>query len=131
MESVTIQEASRRLHLATSIIRQCIQDGELTAYRNPEGRGWLVELPEEGWVSSVAAQEMERTFVPWWWANAERSGSAHYVEALFASSFEEMVPQFLCGVESDNIWTVLKLSRDILCPDCVAVAGERGLDITV
>jgi excisionase family DNA binding protein len=131
MERVTIQEASRRLHLSTSIIRQCIQDGELTAYRNPEGRGWVVEMPAEGWVSSGVAQEMERTFIPWWWANAERTGSVHYVEALFASSFEEMVPQFLCGMESDNIWSAVRLSPEILCPDCVNIAGERGIDIKV
>ena len=133
MELVSIQEASRRLHLATSEIRQCIHNGELKAYRNPDPneRGWVVEMPEVGWVSAAMAAELNRTFIPWWWTNAERTGSVHYVEALFASSFEEMIPQFLCGFESANIWTATSLSREILCPDCVAEAEARGIEISV
>ena len=130
METVTIQEASRRLRMSTKNIRLCIQAGELTAYRNPDGgRGWVVEMPDDGWTSTIMAAEMGREFIPWWWANAQREGHVHYVQDLYASSFEEMVPRFLCGYESDNIWTVIDLSRDIICPDCLEMAEERGLEV--
>ena len=63
MEKVSIQEASRRLHIPTSSIRQCIQSGELKAERapGPDGRtGWVVEMPPEGWTNSATAQEQNR-----------------------------------------------------------------------
>ena len=132
METVTILEASRRLHLSVKEIRVCIKAGELTAYRNPDPNGrrsWVVELPEEGWTSSVIAAQMQRDFVPWWWADAKHAGHVHYVQDLYASSFEEMVPRFLCGFESDNIWMVTNLSRDIICPDCLQTAEEQGIEV--
>src|SRR5918996_6431439 len=45
MEKVSIREASLRLHIPQSAIRQCIQDGELKACRQtcPDGRlAWVV-----------------------------------------------------------------------------------------
>jgi len=133
METVSIQEASRRLRLPTASIRACIKAGELKAYRSPGPSGrssWVVELPEEGWTSSAMAQEMERPFSPWWWADAERKGSIHYVQDLFASSFEEMVPKFLCGLVAENIWTANDLSQDMLCSECLQAAKLQGIQIS-
>jgi hypothetical protein len=118
--------------LSPKEVRLCIQAGELTAYRNPDpngGRGWVVEMPEEGWTSSLMAAERDRPFIPWWWADAQRTGHVHYVQDLYASSFEEMVPRFLCGFESDNIWTVTDLSRDIICPECLEAAEGQGIEV--
>ncbi len=130
MGKVSIQEASRRLHIPTSSIRQCIQSGELKAERatGPDGRtGWLVEMPEEGWTSSATAQEQARSFTPWWWGNRERSGKIHYVQDLYTSSFEEVVPRFLCGFEGANIWSAMNLTAELLCPDCLGEVEMRGL----
>jgi len=132
METVSIQEASRRLHLPTASIRACIKAGELKAYRSPgpDGRsGWVVELPPDGWTSSAMAQEMERPFSPWWWANAHREGSVHYVQDLFASSFEEMIPRFLCGLVSANIWVATDITEDMLCPECLQASKLEGLQV--
>ena len=51
METVTIQEASRRLNVSQREIREYIRKGELKAVRDTasESGRWLVELPEEGW----------------------------------------------------------------------------------
>ena len=72
-----IREASLRLHIPQSAIRQCTQDGELKVYRqtSPDGRlSWVVELPEEGWTSAAMEIEMGRPFSPWWWADGEKAG---------------------------------------------------------
>ena len=72
MEKVSIQEASRRLHIATSEIRDCIRMGELIAERvpGPQGRQvWVVQLPEDDWVSPITALEQNRGISPWWWGN--------------------------------------------------------------
>ena len=130
MERVSIREASLRLHLPTSSIRQCIRDGELKAYRQsgPDGRlAWVVELPEEGWTSAAMALEMGREFSPWAWANGNWTGSVHYVEELSPSAWEEIVPKFLCGIISDNIWPAIDHSPEELCPQCLSEAKERGL----
>ncbi len=131
MERVSIQEASRRLRISTASVRECIRGGELNASREPgsNGRpgGWLVELPAAGWVSAATAAELNRDFSPWWWANPEHSGEIHYVESLAASSWEETVPRFLCGYESDNIWAAPELPELSLCLECQMQAIERGL----
>ena len=130
MERVTIREASLRLRISTASVRECIRGGELKAYReaDSEGRGgWLVELPEDGWVSAATALELGREFSPWWWATIDRTGHIHYVESLAASSWEETVPTFLCGLVGDNIWAATDLSEELLCLECQLVAMERGL----
>ena len=130
MEKVTIREASQRLRISTASVRECIRGGELKAYREtgPDGRsGWVVELPEDDWVSAATAEELGREFSPWWWGTLERRGSIHYVESLSASSWEETVPQFLCGEIGDNIWAAPELPEESLCLECQMVAIERGL----
>jgi hypothetical protein len=75
------------------------------------------------------AQEMERPFSPWWWTNAQREGSVHYVQDLFASSFEEMIPRFLCGLVSANIWVATNISEDMLCPECLQASKLQDLQV--
>ncbi len=130
MERVTIREASLKLRISTASVRECIRSGELKAFREAgvDGRkGWLVELPEEGWVSTATTEEMNREFCPWWWGTVERTGYIHYVESLSASSWEETVPKFLCGEEGDNIWAATELPQELLCLECQMRAMERGL----
>ena len=130
MEKVTIREASLRLRISTASVRECIRRGELVAAREtmPDGRvGWVVELPEDGWMSEATTAELNREFCPWWWGNQDRTGSIHYVESLAASSWEETVPRFLCGEEGDNIWAATDLSEELLCLECQMVAIEQGL----
>lgn len=134
MERVSIQEASRRLRLTPTSIRQCIRDGELNAYRLPGPNGrltWVVELPAEGWTSAATILEMERTFFPWWWVDAKRSDHVHYVKDLAASVFEEIVPRFLCGLISDSMWTANDVSEEELCPRCLSEAKVLGLPLSL
>ena len=133
MEKVSIREASLRLRIPQSAIRQCIQDGELKAYRNtsPDGRRtWVVELPEEGWTSTAMAIELGRPFSPWWWADEDKSGHLHYVEVLSTSAWEEILPKFLCGITSDNVWLSEELSQEELCPHCLSEAKARDLPLS-
>lgn len=133
MERVSIREASVRLRLPASSIRQCIQDGELKAYRQagPDGRlAWVVELPEEGWVSAAVSIELERPFSPWWWIQRDRTGNVHYVEVLSTSVWEEVFPKFLCGISSDSFWLAKDLSQEDLCPQCLVQAKFRNLPLT-
>ena len=133
MERVTIREASIRLRLPTSEIRQCVQNGELKAYRQPgaDGRlGWVVELPEEGWVSAAMSQEIEHPFTPWWWTDKNRVGNVHYIEVLSTSVWEEVLPKFLCGLISDNFWSAKELTQEDLCPQCLASAIARHLPLS-
>lgn len=133
MERVSIQEASQRLNLSQTIIRQSIRDGELKAYRQPGPSGrptWVVELPEEGWTHATTASliEMGEGFSPWWWANGTRTGVVHYVEDL---GIEETIPLFLCGLISDNIWTAKDLTEQDLCPACLSAVRERALPLAL
>jgi excisionase family DNA binding protein len=133
MERVTIREASVRLRLSASEVRQCIQNGELKAYRQtgPEGRlAWVVELPEDGWVSAAMAVELERPFSPWWWTERDMTGSVHYVEVLTTSVWEEVLPRFLCGISSDSFWLAEDLSQEAYCPHCLEEAKIRNLPLT-
>ena len=130
MERVTIREASQRLRISTAMVRECIRGGELQAFREtrPDGGiGWVVELPEEGWTSAATIAEMNREFSPWWWGTIDKSGYIHYVESLSASSWEETVPQFLCGEVGDNIWAATELLQELLCLECQMRAMEQGL----
>ncbi len=130
MERVTIREASQRLRISTAMVRDCIRGGELKAFRETRadgGVGWVVELPEEGWVSDAIAVELNRDFSPWWWGTQDKSGYIHYVESLAASSWEETVPRFLCGEVGDNIWAATELRQESLCLECQMRAMEQGL----
>ena len=131
-ERVSIREASLRLHIPQSAIRQCTQDGELKVYRqtSPDGRlSWVVELPEEGWTSTAMAIEMGRPFSPWWWADGEKAGLVHYVEVLSTSAWEEILPKFLCGITSDNVWLAEDLSQEEYCSECLSEAKARSLPL--
>ena len=130
MEKVTIREASQKLRISTASVRECIRNGELRAFREERaegGAGWVVELPEDGWVSEAVALELNRDFCPWWWGTADKSGQIHYVESLSASSWEETVPRFLCGEIGDNIWAATDLPEELLCLECQMRAMEQKL----
>ena len=130
MERVTIREASQRLRISTAQVRECIRGGELQAFREEgsEGQGgWVVELPDDGWISAATTMELNREFSPWWWGTADKTGYIHYVESLSASSWEETVPQFLCGEVGDNIWAATDLLQELLCLECQMRAMEQGL----
>ena len=134
MEFVSIQEAARRLRLATSSIRECIRNEELKARRQPGPNGrltWMVELPEEGWTSAATELELGRDFVPWWWTNEQRTGGIHYIQDLYTSSFEEIVPRFLCGLSSDSIWPAPTLPEEELCVGCLSEARQLGLTLSL
>ena len=133
MEKVSILEASRRLRIPTSLIRECVRKGELIAERvtTPDARtSWVIVLPEDGWESSVTAVEKERPFSPWWWGNSERAGNIHYVQDIFVNSVEEIVPRFLCGYDGRNIWSVATLRQELLCLDCLDQVEKRGLPLS-
>ena len=123
MEKVSILEASRRLNLSQTEVRQYIREGEFKATREPGPSGrlvWVVELPEDGWTDNVKQtyHKLQETFSHWWWPTGEQSGYAHYVEDL---GIEETIPLFLCGLISENIWVVSELSEDQYCPECISV----------
>jgi hypothetical protein len=130
MEKVSIQEASRRLRISTASVRECIRAGELKAERAPGPNGrtsWMVEMPEEGWTSAAVAEELNRSFTPWWWGNKEKTGKVHYVQDLFNTPFEEIMPRFLCGYEGANIWSAPNLTEEVLCPECLVEVENLGL----
>lgn len=134
MEKVSIQEASRRLRISTADVRQCIKAGELKVERAPGPNGrtsWVVEMPEEGWTSSAMVQEQNRPFSPWWWGNQQRTGKVHYVEDMYASPFEEIIPRFLCGYDGINIWSAVNLTEEVLCPECLAEVEKRDLPLSL
>ena len=131
MERVSILEASRILNMPQATIRQYIRDGKLNAVREqgPRGNIWMVDLPEEGWMDSEKESyiQMAGEFSPWWWNNAERDGEVHYVEDI---GIEEIIPQFLCGLTSQNIWTATNHTEDQRCPTCLEIAISRELPLT-
>ncbi len=130
MEKVTIQEASHRLNVSQRTIRDCVRNGELTAHREegPRGPRWVVELPDEGWVDSFKASihNLEAAITPWWWPTATKRGNVHYVEEL---GIEEIMPIFLCGFKSENVWPSNGHSMDDRCPRCTEIATERDLPL--
>lgn len=131
MEKVSIQEASRRLNVPQAIIRQYIRDGQLKAYREAgaSGRSWVVELPEASWMDNEkeSYMQMARNMSPWWWPNGERTGHVHYVGDL---GIEEIIPQFLCGLQSENIWAAKDFLDSQRCPECLEVALAKGLPLS-
>lgn len=131
MERVTILEASRRLNIPQAAVRQHIRDGNLVAHREegPRGRIWMVELPEDDWLDTQKEQflQLAESFSPWWFATAERDGDVHYVEDI---GIEEIIPFFLCGQTSHNIWTANGHDESRRCGDCVRIAAERDLPMS-
>jgi excisionase family DNA binding protein len=130
VERVSIQEASLRLNVSQRTIRECIRNGELRAFRQagPNGESWVVELPAEGWLDSAkkAYLELARRVPPWWWPNEHKNSKVHYVQDL---GVEEIMPIFICGLRSENIWSATGHTEEDRCPNCLRVAKERGLPI--
>ena len=131
MERVSILEASRILNISQADVRRNIRDGNLVAHREqgPRGLIWMVELPEEGWLDNKKAAylEMAEQLSPWWWGNAERTGEVHYVEDI---GIEEIIPFFLCGLTSQNIWAATGHDEEQRCPTCLQIAVEKGLPLS-
>ena len=132
MERVTIQEASYRLNLSQAEIRRYIREGRLKATRGgPRDRTWMVELPEGDWLDDDKARyhEMAQGMPVWWWPTEARAGLAHYI---YDVGIEETVPVFLCGLESENIWTVTEdLTEAQCCPVCLQKAREGGMPLNL
>ena len=132
MESVTIQEASYRLNLSQAEIRRYIREGRLQAHREggSRGRSWLVELPEEGWLDDDKSRyhEMAQQMPVWWWPTEARTGQVHYVVDV---GIEETAPVFLCGLESENIWTAPTFTEADCCPQCLQTARQQGLPLAL
>lgn len=130
MEKLSIQDASYRLNLSQAAIRDCIRNGELKASREagPEGRRWMVEIPEAGWVDSFRASlnSMSATITPWWWPTAEMRGAVHYVEDM---GIEEIEPLYLCGLKGANVWDAKNHTVEDRCPKCSDIAKERELPL--
>ncbi|HLF04447.1 MAG TPA: helix-turn-helix domain-containing protein [Dehalococcoidia bacterium] len=128
MEKVSIQEASRRLNVSQDVIRRYIREGKLRAAREgaTQGRAWLVELPENGWLDDdkQAYIQLEQQMPTWWWPEPEKTGLVHYLES---TGIEELMPVFLCGLTSENIWGANGHTEEQRCPDCAAAAKSRGL----
>lgn len=127
-EKVTIQEASRRLNISQDLVRRYIREGTLQAARGggPQGRTWLVELPADGWLDAAkqSYMQLDRELPVWWWPEAEKTGQVHYVESI---GIEEIIPQFLCGLVSENIYGAAGHTEAQRCLKCVAEARNRGL----
>ncbi|MFQ6029640.1 MAG: hypothetical protein ACE5Q6_19355 [Dehalococcoidia bacterium] len=130
MARVSILEASRQLNLSQAEIRQYIREGKLTAVRDggPQGRTWMVELPEEGWLDDDKAKyhSMAQQMTPWWWPYEGKSGYVHYVIDV---GIEENLPEFLCGLVTDNIWAAWGYSEETCCPECLQAAREQDLPL--
>lgn len=130
MEEVTIQEASRRLNVSQDIIRRYIREGKLQARRRTgaEGRAWVVELPEAGWLDDAKTHinSLARQLTPWWWPNPRQAGEVHYVDSL---GIEEVEPLFLCGITAPDIWPAADHSREQRCPVCLQEVQRRGLPL--
>ncbi len=128
MEEVSIQEASRRLNVSQDVIRRYIREGRLKARRQSEGEGraWLVELPEEGWLDDAKDHigGLAKQLTPWWWPNPNRKGEVHYVDSL---GIEEVEPVYLCGLTSEDVWPAVGHSVEQRCPICVDEVRHRGL----
>jgi hypothetical protein len=88
----------------------------------------MVVLPEEGWLDDDKARysEMAQEMPLWWWPTETRTGHAHYIVDV---GIEETVPVFLCGLESENLWTVTDLTEDKCCPVCLQRAQEEGMPL--
>ncbi|MBM3943555.1 MAG: hypothetical protein FJ316_11695 [SAR202 cluster bacterium] len=129
-EKVTIQEASRRLNISQDLVRRYIRDGVLKAERGggSQGRSWMVELPQDGWVddAKLSYMTLDKQLPTWWWPEPEKMGFVHYLES---TGIEELVPVFLCGLVSENIWGAEGHLPQQRCQECVLEAQARGLSL--
>ena len=127
MEEVTILEASRRLNVSQGVVRRCIREGKLQARRQTEseGRAWVVELPEDGWLDDAKQHinSLAQQLTPWWWPNPRQSGEVHYVDSL---GIEEVSPVFLCGITAPDIWPAVGHAEEQRCPICLQEVKYRG-----
>ena len=130
METVTIQEASRRLNVSQREIREYIRKGELKAVRDTasESGRWLVELPEEGWQDSfkLYLNDLSADQPVWWWAFETKRGKIHY---LYNVGIEEIMPDFLCGLRGENLYPALDHDPADRCPNCLRLATEQGYPV--
>lgn len=130
MERLTIQEASLRLNVSQRTIREAIRNGELRAFRQagPRGEQWVVEVPEDGWVDRHKRSylELAEGLPKWWWTNEARHGRVHYLQQL---GIEEIEPLYLCGLNSENIWSAAGHSPEERCPRCVEAATSQGFSL--
>ena len=130
METVTIQEASRRLNVSQREIREYIRKGELKAVRGTasESGRWLVELPEEGWQDrfKLYLNDLSADQPVWWWAFETKRGRIHY---LYNVGIEEIMPDFLCGLRGENLYPALDHDPADRCPNCLRLATEQGYPV--
>ena len=130
MERVTIQEASYRLNVSRRTIRESIRSGELKAFREagPRGEHWVVELPEAGWLDrdKKSYLALGDSLPKWWWPNGSNTGKVHYIEEL---GIEEIMPVFLCGLKSENIFNANGHPESDRCPKCLDAAKSLGLSL--
>ena len=53
-----------------------------------------------------------------------QAGYVHYVMDV---GIEENLPEFLCGLVTDNIWTAREYSQETCCPECLTAARAQSL----
>ena len=130
-EVVNIQDASRILNVSKRVIRQYIQQGKLTGYRqdNTNGRSsWVVEIPEGSWLDEYREHiySVGDATTPWWRPTPGGTGTVHYVESL---GIEEIAPLFICGMISKDIWPAINHDPADRCAECIEAAGTKGLPL--
>ena len=131
MEKLTIQDASRKLNISQRDVREYIRSGDLKAERDPnsEHGRWLVIMPSEGeWQDKFKAylDELDASITRWWWANEHRQGYVHYLEN---TGIENVEPNYLCGLRSENLWSSAGHTIEQRCMECLMQATEKGLPL--
>jgi len=130
VEKLSIIEASRRLNISQRDIREYIRKGELKAERDPDsehGR-WLVVMPDDTWQDHFKTylDELNSSITRWWWVNERKTGHVHYLEA---TGIENVEPDYLCGLSSENLWSSVGHTSADRCIECLMRATEQGLPL--
>ena len=88
----------------------------------------MVVLPDDGWEDGFKSylHRMSEALTPWWWAFEHKRGNVHY---LFNVGIEEIMPDFLCGLQGDNLWPAVGHQEEERCPNCLRLANEQGLPL--
>ena len=88
----------------------------------------MVELPGDGWEDDFKSylNDLSAAQTPWWWAFEAKSGKVHY---LLQVGIEEIMPDFLCGLRGENLYSSDGHTSDQRCPNCLRVAIEQNLPI--